>query len=338
MAIAGRVHARITPEEHARIGAGSVNAVAVDSYLRGRFNWHTRDDQRLSKSIEDFNQALSREPRYALAYAGLSDSYSVLAGRSVGQERRELEQRSCDAATKAVELDDNLGEAHASLGACADEWNWKEREREFRRAIQLSPSYATAHQWYAMLLTKMGRLEQGIAEARRAVELDPMSPSPGNTFGWALYMDRQYDRAIEQYRQTVGVFPSYVQAYANLGIAYCAKGVYAEAIRTLKEAVRIAGEAPPVSALLAHAHAVAGDKTKAQRLLTEWKTHQDITPIVFALLYLDIGDRDLAFQWLDRGIAQRSMYMDELKVEPMFERLHSDPRFPDLLRKMNLKN
>jgi TolB-like protein/tetratricopeptide (TPR) repeat protein len=337
MAIAGRVHARITPEEHARMGVGAVNPVAVDSYLRGRFNWHTRDDQRLWKSIEDFNQALSREPRYALAYAGLSDSYSVLAGRSVGQERREREQRSCAAAAKAIELDDSLGEAHASLGACADQWKWQEREREFRRAIQLSPSYATAHQWYATLLTDTGRLEQGTAEARRAVELDPLSPSPGNTFGWALYMERQYDRAIEQYRQTVEVFPSYVQAYTNLGIAYCAKGMYAEAIRTLKEAVRIAGGAPPVSALLAHAHAVTGDKTEAERLLKEWK-REEITPIVFALLYLDIGDKDHAFQWLDRGIAQRSMYMDELKVEPMFDRLHSDPRFPALLRKMNLEN
>jgi tetratricopeptide (TPR) repeat protein len=165
-----------------------------------------------------------------------------------------------------------------------------------------------------------------------------MSPSPGNTFGWALYMERQYDRAIEQYRQTVEVFPSYVQAYSNLGIAYCAKGMYADAIRTLKEAVRIAGGAPPVSALLAHAQAVAGDKTEAQRLLKEWKTRQEITPIVFALLYLDVGNKDLAFQWLDRGIAQRSMYMDELKVEPMFDRLHSDPRFPALLRKMRLEN
>ena len=337
-AIAQQVNARITPQEHARLGSPAVEPEALDAYLQGRFNWHTRDDHRVRQSIDYFRKALSRQPDYALAYAGLADAYSVLAGRADGALRRDLEGQSCAAARRAVELDGRLGEAHASLGGCADTWNWSEREAEFRKAVELSPGNSTAHQWYGALLTEMGRIQEGIAQFRQAVELDPLSPSPKNSLGWALYMARQYPAAIQQYRELVAVFPGYTQAYSNLAIAYTADRKYAEANETLEKGSKVIGPAPPLTALHAHARARAGDPQEARRLIEQWKSRQDITPILMALLYTDVGDKDHAFEWLKRGVEQRSMYIDEVKVEPIFDELHSDPRFRALLRTMNLPN
>jgi len=336
--IARHVNARITPQEHARLNPrAAVDSQALDAYLQGRFNWHTRDEARIRLSIDYFRRAIARQPDYALAYAGLADAYSVLAGRSDGALRAQMEDQSCAAARKAVELDDYLGEAHASLGGCADTWNWSERESEFRKAVDLSPGNSTAHQWYAGLLTKIGRPQDGIAQARLAVQLDPLSPAPKTALGWTLYMARQYPAAAEQSRQAIEVFPSYGQAYANLGIAYAAAGRYADAADVLEKGIRLAGSAPALFALLAHVRALAGDSKYARELIEKWKSRQ-VTPIAMALLYTDIGDKDHAITWLERGVEQRSMYIDELKVEPMFDQLHSDPRFTALLRKMNLSN
>ena len=336
--IAGQVNVRLTPQEQARLIPRPVSPEAHDLYLKGRFSWHTRDPDRLRQSVEYFNQAIGKEPRYALAYAGLADSYSVLMGRSNGSSRQDLEARSCEAARKAIELDDSLGEAHASLGACADAWDWQNQEREFRRALELSPGYPTAHSWYGQLLTNTGRAEQGLTETRRFAELDPASVSANGALGWALYMARQYDQAIRQLQQTIEAFPEHTQSYSNLGMAYSAKGMHREAIDVLERAVKLAGGAPPVAALLAHAQARAGDRKPAERLLDEFKKHQGVTPIAMALVYMDLGDRDHAFEWFGKGVEQRSMYIRELKTEPMFDSLHADPRFTTLLKKMNLPN
>ena len=335
--IASQISAHVTPQEQSRLSARSgIGPEAQDDYLQARFNWQTRDPERLLKSVEYFQRAIAKEPGYALAYAGLSDSYSVLSGRATGPARKELLERARQAATKAIELDDNLGEAHASLAVTSWDWTWQQDEREFRRAIQLSPGYATAHQWYAGALTESGRVEEGLAEARRAVELDPLSPSVNQTLGWALYMARQYDRAILQLRRSIEAFPDFMQGYASLGLAYEAKGMHREAIGVLEKGLKLTGGAPPMAALLAHAHAGAGDKREAQRLLSEFKNRKDITPILFALLYVDIGDKDGAFEWFDKGIEQHSMFIDEVKVDPLYDSLHSDPRFAVLLKKMNL--
>lgn len=335
-AIANQINIRLTPHEQARLAPHVVSAAAHDLYLKGRFNWQTRDTDRLRKSIEYFNQAIELEPGYALAYAGLADSYSVLLGRSDGPERKDLEIRSCAAARKAVELDGELGEAHTSLAVCKDDWNWQEQEQQLRRALELSPGYATAHQWLGAVLTNTGRLDAGLAEARRAAELDPLAPAPNMILAWALYMARQYDRSIAQSRRTIEMYPGNAQLYVHLGIAYQAKGMHREALDTLDTAMKLTGGAPPVAAVLAHIHAVAGDTQPARRLLAGFEKRGGVTPIVMALLYLDTGGKDHAFEWLARGVEQRSLYINELKVEPMFDSLHSDPRFATLLRKMNL--
>ncbi|MBZ5620875.1 MAG: tetratricopeptide repeat protein [Acidobacteriia bacterium] len=337
-AIARQISIHVTPQEQARLGSRSISPEAQDDYLKGRFNWHTRDQDRLMKSVEYFQRAIAKEPGYALAYAGLSDSYSVLSGRTTGPDRKDLLERARGAAKKAIALDDSLGEAHAGLAVSSWDWTWQEDEREFRRAIELSPGYATAHQWYAGLLTECGRVEEGLAEARRAVELDPLSPSVNQTLGWALYMARQYDRAIQQFQHAIEAFPDFTQSYASLGLAYEAKGMHREAIAVLETLMKLTGGAPPAAALLAHAHAGEGDRSEARRRLDEFKKRKDVTPILFALLSVDVGDKTGAFEWFAKGVEQRSMFIDEVKVEPMYDSLHSDPRFATLLKKMNLAN
>jgi TolB-like protein/tetratricopeptide (TPR) repeat protein len=334
-AIATQVNVRLTPQEQARLGARPVSFEARELYLKGRFNWQTRDTDRLLKSVEYFKQAIGKEPGYALAFAGLADSYFVLENRT---DRPDLLALGCEASKKAVELDDNLGEAHAALANCADDWAWSQREREYRRALELSPGYATAHAWYGGLLINTGRFEAGLAEMLRALELDPLSPHQRLALGWGLYATRHYDQAIAQNRQTLEVFPDFIQSYLHLGLAYTAKGMYPEAIEILEKAMKLTAGAPPVATLLAHAHARAGHTSPAGQLLDHFSKRKGINPLLFGLLYMDTGDNDRAFEWLDRAVAQRSQFSDELKVEPMFEPLHSDPRWALLLRKMNLSN
>lgn len=336
--IARQIDIHVTPEEQLRLRRRPIDAGAQDNYLKGRFSWHTRRQDLLLKSVEYFQQAIVKEPGYALAYAGLSDSYSVLSGRATGPERKNLLDRARDAAKKAIELDDSLGEAHAALAVSSWDWNWQENESEFRRAIDLSPGYGTAHQWYAGHLIETGRTEEGLTEARRAVELDPLSPSVNQTLGWALYMAHQYDRSIEHLRRVLEAFPDFVQIYATLGMAYEAKGMHRESAEILDKAVRLTGGGPTLAVLLAHTRAGAGDLSETRRLLQEFRQAKEITPVVWALLYMDSGDLDHAFEWLETGVREHSMFIAELKAEPMYDRLHSDPRFTALLRHMNLAN
>ena len=334
--IAGQIDARIIPKEPPLPRAAPISPDAQDDYLRGRYNWDTRRQDELVKSVDYFERAIAKEPRYALAYAGLSDSLSVLSGRATGPDRKRLLDQAREAAKKAIALDDRLSDAHASLAVSSWDWNWEESEREFRRALELSPGNATAHHWYAELLACTGRVDEALIEARRAVELNPLSPSPNETLGGILYTGRQYDRAIQHLQRAIQAFPDFVQNYAMLGLAYEAKGMHKEAIDVLEKAMKLTGGAPTLAALLAHAHAGAGDKSQAQQLLKEFSKRKDITPIAFAVAYMDVGDKDRAFEWFEKGVDEHSMFIDELKVEPMYDSLRSDPRFTALLRKMRL--
>jgi TolB-like protein/Tfp pilus assembly protein PilF len=334
--IAGQIDSRIMPKEPPLPRAAPISPEAQDDYLRGRYNWDTRRQDELVKSVEYFERAIAKEPRYALAYAGLSDSLSVLSGRATGPDRKRLLDQAREAAKKAIALDDRLSDAHASLAVSSWDWNWEESEREFRRALELSPGNATAHHWYAELLACTGRVDEALIEARRAVELNPLSPSPNETLGGILYTGRQYDRAIQHLQRAIQAFPDFVPNYAMLGLAYEAKGMHKEAIDVLEKGLKLTGGAPTLAVLLAHAHAGAGDKSQAGQLLKEFSNRKDITPIAFAVAYMDVGDKDRAFEWFGKGVEEHSMFIDELKVEPMYDSLRSDPRFTALLRKMRL--
>jgi TolB-like protein/Tfp pilus assembly protein PilF len=334
--VAGQVKIRLTAQERARLIAGRISPEAHDLYLKGRFYWHTRDTEKLQKSIEYFKQAIDKEAKYALAYAALSDSYSVLSGRFDGQRKKDFLIQAHQAANRALELDEKLGEAHASLAVSADDWDWSKAEQELRSAIELSPSYSTAHQWLSGILINTGRFEGGLSESRRARDLDPLSPGVHSQLGWCLYQARQYDAAIRQLRDTVELFPDFVQPYIHLGMAYSAAGMHRESIDIFQKLVGMTRGAPAVAALLAHAHARSGDKTQSKRLLNEYGNRTDITPVVLALLHMDVGDNEHALEWLGKGVAQHSMYIEELKVEPLYDSLRSDRRFTALLRSMNL--
>ena len=173
---------------------------------------------------------------------------------------------------------------------------------------------------------------------RRAAELDPFSPIVMVGLGWAFFVTGNYDQAITRNRQTLEIFPNSVQAYLHLGMALAEKGMFGQAIEVLEKASSITSGAPPVAAVLAHVRARAGDSRPARLLLEDLKKRKDVTPILFGLLYMDIGDRDRAFEWFNRAVEQRSMFSDEIMVEPMYRPLHSDPRWPALLKKMNLGN
>ena len=334
-AIAGQVHAHVTPQEQARLGGRTVSFEAQDLYLKGRFNWQTRDTGRMLKSLEYFNQAILKEPGYALAYSGLADAYNVLAYRL---DRKDYHARACEVVNKALQLDDSLGEAHASMDGCVDLFNWRQREEHLRRAVELSPSYPTAHQWLGAMLIDLGRDREGLVEVRRAVELDPLGPSPNNALCMSLYMTRQYDQAIQHCLQALEVFPGYLEPYYGLGFAYTGKRMYSQATSYLEKAVTITGGAPPAATLLAHARTLAGDRSAAEHLIQEYSGRDDITPMMLAGLYLDVGDKSQAFEYLDKAVQQRSFASDWINVNPALDTLHSDPRWPALIYKMNLPN
>jgi len=335
--IAAEIRVHVTPQEQVRLNSRPVSREAHDNYLKGRFYWHTRDPDRLQESLEYFNLAVSKEKRYALAYAGLGDSYLVLAGRASGASRKDLLARARASARKALELDDNLGEVYTCLGSISTlDWDWPEADRQFKSAIELSPSYATAHQWYSELLIETGRFEEGLSEARRALDLDPLSPGINTLLGWALYSARQYDAAIRQLRQTIEVYPNLAGPYLHLGMTYTAKGMSNEALKVLQQAADLTHRAPGALSLLGHAYATAGDHRQPQRLIDELKKRREVSPVPFALLYMDVGDKDRAFEWLERGYEDRSQFMEELKVTPLFDGLREDARFAALLKKMRL--
>ena len=334
-AIAEQVHIHVTPQEKARLGGRTPSPEAQDLYLKGRFNWQLRGTERLRNSLDYFQQAIAKEPQYALAYAGLADAYNVL---SYTLDRKDYHSRGCEAVKKALDLDDNLAEAHASMDGCLDLWDWKGREWHLRRATELSPSYATAHQWLGELLIDVGRDKEGLAEVRRALALDPIPPGPNSALCFAFYKIRQYDRAVTQCLQTLEVFPRYEQPYFGLGFAYSGEGRYAEAITTLEKAMAMTSGAPPAATLLAHVRALAGDASASRRLIQEYATRTDVSPMMLVAIYLDVGDKDKIFELLNRAVDERSFASDWINVNPGLDGLRGDPRWVSLLRKMNLPN
>jgi len=311
---------------------------AYQLYLKGRFYWNKRTAEALKKSIEYFNQAIDRDPRFALAYAGLADCYVVPANRL---PPREAMPKAKAAAIRALELDETLAEAHASLGRvlAAYDWDWTSAEKEYKRAIELNPRYAVAHQWYGGYLAVMGRSDEAIAERKRAVELEPLSPIINFELGLAFYFARDYDRAIEQFQKTLELDQNFPAAHNYLPAAYEQKGMYTEAVAEFKKAILLTGgsEWSISRAGLGHLYAVTGKKSEARTVLDELKqtSKQEYLPASsIALIYVGLGEKDQAFAWLDKAYEQRAFQMQWIKIEPRWDGLRSDPRFEDLMRRM----
>ena len=318
----------------------TISPQAYQLYLMGRYYWNKRTQEAAKKSIEYLQQAIALDPNYALAYAGIADSYIILGVYS-GLPPKEAFPKAKEMALKALEIDDSLAEAHTSLAYVRfrHEWNWSGAEDEYRRAIELNPNYATAHQWAALNLAAVGRLDEAIAEMKRAEEIDPFSLIINSNMEWVLYLARQNDRAIEHCRKTLETDPSFFATHKYLGLVYLQKGLYEQAIAEYQKARDLSVDDPQIIALIGHAYALSGKRERAQatlRELTELAKRRYVQPYSIALICTALGQKDRAFAWLERAYEDRSSYMVYLKVEPMLDGLRSDPRFSDLLRRVGL--
>jgi DNA-binding winged helix-turn-helix (wHTH) protein/TolB-like protein len=319
------------------------NTEAYQLYLKGRYFWNKRTGDALKTSIEYFEQAIRADPNYALAYAGVADSYLLLGAGDYGvMSPAEAMPLAKNAATTALQLDETLAEAHTSLGFLnyIFDWDWAGADRHFRRAIELSPAYPTASHWYSLYLTVTGRTGEGIETARRARELDPLSRIINTDCGIVYFYARQYDRAVEQFKATLEMEPNFAAARWDLGRTYSQTGDYGSAISEIKAAMESAGRTPTFLGSLGYAYAVAGRKDEARMTLNELKSvakRQYVFPHLIAIVYAGLGDKEEALDWLWRAFEERDNALVALKVEPDFDSLRSEPRFSELLRRVGLE-
>jgi serine/threonine protein kinase/tetratricopeptide (TPR) repeat protein len=337
--ISSKLRLKLSSEEQKLITKQyTENNEAYQLYLRGRFWVGRRTEDGYKKAIGYFNQAIERDPNYALAYSGLSDSYGGLSDGGF-LASKEGGGRAKDAAKKALAIDDQLAEAHTSLAAlmCFYDWDFAGAEPEYRRAIALNPNSSMAHYLYGSYLSIVGRQAEAVAEKRRAQELEPSSIVINFGIGWALYRARQYDQAIEALRQTLDMDRSFGNTFRYLGLAYLKKGAYDEAISALQEAVKLDPSHTGFIANLGYAYAMTGRNDETQKLLEvlrELSTRRYVAPYDLALIYAGLGDKDQAFTQLEKAREERSNFLAYLKGEPAWDGLRSDSRFENLLRGM----
>jgi DNA-binding winged helix-turn-helix (wHTH) protein/TolB-like protein/Tfp pilus assembly protein PilF len=314
---------------------------AYQLYLKGRFFWNKRTREGFQRGLAFFRQAAERDPAYARAYTGLADSYIGLAFYQYEPPREAMPQAR-QQALQALRVAPSLAEAHVSLAHVYGnyDWDWTAAEREWQQAIRLDPEYATAHQWYAVhYLTPLGRLDEALVEARRAQQLDPLSPVFNAFVGATLLFARRYDEAIEECRKTIDLYPEFGVGHWYLGRAYLQKGRFPEALAELRDAVRLSGESPLTQGTLAFAHAAAGDRATARGMLSELtalRSQQYVSALDLATTHAALGDREEAFHWLDEAATERAFHLVYLKVWPELDALRSDPRFFATVRRVGL--
>ena len=313
---------------------------AYQAYLKGLYFWNKRTEGGLMNALEHFNQAVERDPDYALAHAVLASSYVLLSWYSVISPK-ESSPGAKASASRALELDDSLAEAHVSAAwiKFSFDWDYSGAEEELKRALELNPDYATAHQWYALYLSAMGRHPEAIAEIERALALDPPSLVINRDVGWVFYWARQYDRAIESYRRTLELAPSFYIAHYFFGETYERAGRHREAIAEFRETKAHSKEGTKVWTLLAQAraHALLGKRDDAERVLDELmklsRKHY-VSPYLIAIVQTSLGEKDQAFRWLENAYQERDPYLTYLKVEPALDKMRSDPRLRDLVQRV----
>jgi eukaryotic-like serine/threonine-protein kinase len=342
--ISEKLRLQLTGEEKKRLTKRATgNKEAYQGYLKGRYWWNKRTEEGLNKGIEYFQQAIARDPSYALAYSGLADSYTNAAIFGFVPPK-EVFPKAKVATLKALEIDDTLAEAHTSLACIKSsyDWDWSGAEAEFQRAIALNPSYADAHHFYCVTLRRTGRFDQAIEEGKRAVELDPLSLPSNTILGITFHMARQYDQAIEQLRKTSELDPNYIPTHCTLGAAYVQASMYKEGIAEFEKALVISPGNTLLISGLGYAYAVTGRKAEAQRVLDQLNeiSKQKYVPALYSAgIHVGLGEKDKAFEWLEKSYADRSIGvgLEAPKVDPIWDPLRSDPRFADLLRRMNLQ-
>jgi len=336
--ISTKLRVRLIDTEKKRLAKRyTKNTEAYTLYLRGRYHWNKRTEEGFYKAIDYFEQAIRQDPNLALAYSGLSDSYSLLAGFHY-MDMAEGYARARDLAVRSLEIDDSLAEGHASLAIVRYrvDWNWYETEREFRRAIELNPGYTMAHHWYAVYLVMMGKFEQAVAEIERAIELDPLSLVVNWTRGFLYYYLRRYDEAIDYLHKTLDLEPDFSRAYYDLGIIYVQKGMIQEASEEFRKWGESNERHAATDAMFGYAYAVTGRTGEAQQILKQFEKTPEGSAYSVALICVALGQTDDAFAWLEKSLQAREDGLVSLKVNPRFDPLRSDPRFESLLLRIGL--
>ena len=339
--IASKIRIELIGNEHpVQANSFQVNPKAYDAYLLGRYYWEQRNEQGLKKSIDYFNQAIAIDPNYALAYSGLADSYHVIGGYGI-MPAEEAVAKSEAMAHKALSLNNNLGEAHAVLAdnLTTYHWDWAAAEPEYKRAIELNPSYSTVRQWYAEYLNAMGRPREAIAQIKRAQEIDPVSLSTNAVMGRVFFMARQYDQAITQCRKTIEMNPAHPRAYLYLARVYEQKGMFPEAWTNYQKSRKLMGYQTESRGHQGTPKDLDAQSFWKQRLAwaQDDRKHGRNASFDMAGAYTNLGDKDRAFRWLEKSYQEHSAWMAELKINPMNDPLRSDPRFQNLLKRMKLE-
>ena len=311
---------------------------AYDLYLKGEYFFNKRTIEGFEQAIDYFQQAAAKDPTYARAYAGIADCYALMGGYS-GQPQTEFMLKARAAALHALQIDESLPEAHTALALIVQnyDWDWQTSEREFRRAIELNPNYATAHHWYAEHLTWLGRFDEALRESERARQLDPLSLIIAADNGAILYFSRQYDRSIAQFLAVREMDPNFPRVYM-IEAAYEQKGSFADALANL-EKLQTFGDANWTLAELSYCYGRSGQQAQAQRILEkllELDRHHQIEPAPILVAYLGLGNKDKAFVYLEKAYAQHSNILTTLKVDPRMDALRDDVRFQDLLHRVHL--
>jgi TolB-like protein/Tfp pilus assembly protein PilF len=339
--IARSLTVELLPDKHAALTRSSTaNPAAHDAYLRGRYFWNKRTEQSFSNAVESFQQAVALDPGYAAAYAGLADCFDTL-GWYGALPADEAYRKAHAAAMHALQIDDRLAEAHAALAYAKHfyEWNWEEIEKEYRRALELDSNYVTAHHWYALFLTSMGRFGEALAQMDSALDLDPFSLVINSHLGWILYFARLSERAVKQLQETVEMDSQFAIARYFLGMAYEQSRQYDAAVKEFEAAHTFGGQHPGPIAYLIHASGLAGKMSQAKRYLEDLKnaaSRRHVSPYFFAVAHAGMGEIETAFAWLEDAYRERSGWLVNLNVDPAIDPLRSDARFTDLLRRVGL--
>ena len=341
-AIADQIRINLTPQEQAALkNVKVVNPEAYQSYLKGRYFWNKRTADGLKVALAYFNQAIEEDPKYAQAYSGLADTYALLGDWQYAvMTPKEGFPKAKAAAIKALELDGTLGEAHNSLAFILDgfDWDLESGGKEFQRAIELNPGYATAHHWYAWHLSLMGRYDEAIKEMRKAENLDPLSLIINADLAELLVLSHSYDESIQQSRKTIEMDPNFALAHNQLAQAYLQRHMYDEAVAELQKAVELSGRSPTCIANLARAYAASGNRSEAVQLLKELKERANpgySNAAEIAMIYASFGDMNQAMNWLEKGYEER--FNPGVLLRPGFDPLRSDSRFQNLLHRIGLR-
>ena len=338
--VAQKLKLKLSGEEQRRlVKRDSTNAEAYQFYLRGRYVWNRRTPDTIKQAIEQFQQAIERDPNFALGYAGLADSYLLLE-QYIGVPWSEVMPKAKAAVDKALQIDDSLAEAHTSSALLYQyNWQWSEAEHEYRRAISLNPNYPTVHHWYSLYLNVMQRFDEALLEIKRAQELDPLSPIISANVAITLLLKNDIEGAIEQCQKIIDFDPNHLSGYDWLGLAYFQEGRIAEAVTLREKVVEMTRKSSGQLAVLGYLYAISGRQTQAREILKEVEEKYSRGEAVgqsLALIYDGLGERDQAFAWLEKDFQRHSAELQYMMTRPQFRHLRSDPRVADLIRRIGL--